>query len=201
MPATVTFLGKDLTTLGNWVGNWGFDGHSINSLTPSLPSYAGLVVTGSSTFVWSDPSVRPIALKKPLPSTERIEAGWFTATNMTFAVTLTGSAVRAISLYCPDFDGTNRQMRVDVYDPSDLVTPLNTQNLSGTDTNTGAWLRYQVNGSVTFKVTMIFPVNVVVAGIFFDTVATTGGTRKAAKARGASSAGLRRALLNRRRTR
>ena len=65
--ATVTFVGTDTTTQGNWKGVYGGDGFDSSqdpsSNNPNIPAYASLTFTGDQNYTWSASTTDTRALR------------------------------------------------------------------------------------------------------------------------------------------
>ena len=73
---TATYLATDMTTQGNWQGNYGVDGENvIGSGTANYPAYAQVTVTGNTTNTWAASTTDVRALQQPGGS-GRVAAEW-----------------------------------------------------------------------------------------------------------------------------
>ncbi len=77
-PASATFLQKDTTTQGSWMGTYGAQGYDIVSGPVSLPSGDTVTPAGQSTYTWTTTSSDPRALQVP-SSSNRVAAVWYAA--------------------------------------------------------------------------------------------------------------------------
>ena len=105
--ATVTFLGTDTTTEGNWEETYGGDGYDIPGLTANLPAYAQVTLgSTAAASVWTSSATDPRALEEP-GSTGRIASGWFSGSSATetIDVNLTDGQTHLLALDAMDWDG------------------------------------------------------------------------------------------------
>ena len=165
--ATATFVGKDTTTQGNWVGKYGADGYNVQGGTTSYPSYATVSVNGALSNTYANPTTDVRGLKKSFTDSTRVAAVWYSTTNFTYDVNLADNLTHRVSLYNIDWDNMGRIQKVEVLNAAgDKV--LDTQNISSF-TN-GTYLTWNITGHVKFRVTFIGATpatNATVAGIFF----------------------------------
>jgi uncharacterized membrane protein YkoI len=162
------FLARDATTQGNWIGAYGSQGYDIAGAAPALPSFAGVSLTGASTYVWAASTTDPRALQSP-GGTGRSANGWYGGT-FTIDLNLTGGQVHDLALYAVDWDNGGRQERIQVVDPA-TGNVLDTEVLSSF--RAGAYLQWAVSGHVQIRVTQLAGINAVVSGLFFDAASAT----------------------------
>ena len=98
-------------------------------------------------------------------ASDRLAACWYSGTSFETKVNITDGKKHKVSLYALDWDRQNRAQKVEVLD-SATGAVLHTSNLSAFQS--GAYLSYDVSGSVTFRFTCTGPHNAVVSGVFFD---------------------------------
>ena len=78
LPATATFLGKDSTTEGSWIGVYGSQGYNVINATNGVdyPSYATVTPAGNTPYTWAANTNLVQALQNPSGS-GRIAAAWY----------------------------------------------------------------------------------------------------------------------------
>ena len=158
------FLGSNTTMGGTWKGIAGTQGYVIASETSQTPSYANVTFTGKSDHVWNWSTSDLAALQKG-NAIDRIASCWYGAGSIDVRINITDGQTHKVGFYALDWDLANRNQRVDVIDAT-TGNVLHTTNLPGFQR--GAYLNYDVKGSVTFRFTRTAGPNVVVSGIFFD---------------------------------
>ena len=112
---TANYLATDVTTQGNWQGNYGVDGENvIGSGTTNYPAYAQVNVTGNTTTTtWAASTTDVRALQQPSGS-GRVAAAWQSTTSFTIDVDLTILSSHEVSLYLVDFDDNGRTESIEV---------------------------------------------------------------------------------------
>jgi parallel beta-helix repeat protein len=167
--ASVSFLGTDATTQGNWRSAYGHDGYDIpadNSATnPVLPPYAQVALSGGGPAAWTTSTSDVRALQNAANS-GRISSAFFGNT-MTFDVNFTDGQAHKLALYTLDWDGYGggRSERIDVLDAANNAV-LSTQTISSF--GQGEYLVWTVTGHVKLVVTNLNAnSNAVVNGLFF----------------------------------
>jgi hypothetical protein len=166
---SAAFVRLDTTTQGNWLNNYGKDGYDIEALTPSLPAYAQVSVTGAATFTWNGATTDIRALQYPNGSS-RIAATWYQSTSFLFDVVLTDGAQHQVSLYALDYDSAGRIQRVDVLDGTSGAV-LDTRSMSGF--SSGQYAVWNLQGHVQIRLTLLGGNNAVASALFFDTAGQT----------------------------
>ena len=160
---SASFVRKDTTTQGNWIGTYGVDGDYINALTAQPPSYGTVTFTGTSNFTWASSTTDVQALEDQPPGTSRIASTWYTGGTETFSVVTTDGNEHTIALYLLDWDG-GRAETVTAETPTGTV--LSSAEAFSNFTG-GQYAVYTICGSVNFVVTLTAGANAVVSGIFF----------------------------------
>jgi hypothetical protein len=160
---TVTYLGTDTTTKGDWSPTYGVDGQIIVNDSTTLPSYATVSPAGQSPYTWSSTTSDVRALRRA-SGTGRIAAAWYAATTFTVDVNLTDSATHSVTLHSLDWDRKGRTQRIDVIDNISGAT-LDSQTLS--EFSDGAYVKWNIKGNVKFKITRLGTSSAVLSGIFF----------------------------------
>jgi thermitase len=165
-PPSVSFVSKDTTTKGNWIGKYGADGYNVILDSANYPTYATVTAGGYSEWLWAGSTTDTRGLQKFATPTDRIAACWYSGASFDIDVNFTDGAVHTVALYCVDWETTTRAFRMDIVDPAtDAV--LATQNV--TAYNGGQYLVWNVGGHAIIRSTMTGGKNATVSGIFFDT--------------------------------
>jgi hypothetical protein len=168
---TVTFLGKDTTTIGNWKGVYGQDGQFMAQITYNAPSYSKLNPINETEQVLNDYATDPRALLKvqgQFSSTERVESYYAALSSMSFQVNTSDNLTHRIALYFCDYNNTGASVTVNALDtPTGNV--LNTQVLASYAG--GVYLIYNYQGTITFQVVnnvqTAFPPAATLAALFW----------------------------------
>jgi hypothetical protein len=191
---SVSFVGKDEKTSGNWKGVYGTDGYCLAGYPSKIPSYAearfldygdilefqyaswpkgAAPVTATSAFFTSSPGDN--ALQKPDSDAGRVAravASLHTPYSQCHSgivadVVVNDHQPKSVALYFADFKGAKLSMTVEAQD-GETDEVLNSQNLS--EFHNGAYLRYTVKGHVKFRIKDNTPEDsgTVISGIFFD---------------------------------
>jgi parallel beta-helix repeat protein len=161
---TASFVKKDTTTQGTWVGRYGGQGYDVEGFAPSLPSYATVNLTGASTYTWAASTADPRALEDPPSGPARSAQTWY-GDSFTIDVNLTDGQSHDLALYAVDWDNRGREEQIQVIDPA-TGKALDTEVLwsfSG-----GAYLQWKVSGHVQIRVTALVGPNAVVSSLFLD---------------------------------
>ena len=163
------FLSADTTTQGNWEGVYGKDGYDVIGNQSSLPSYAVVTPTNTTTQVWSSSTTDVRALENATPgATNRIAASWYnSAGQFSIDINLTDGLTHVVTVYADDYDNVGLSERVDVIDPTTgAVLDFRTiSSFSG-----GVYLSWQLAGHVQLRVTALAGPAPVISGLFFDPV-------------------------------
>ena len=160
---SASFVRKDTTTQGNWIGTYGVDGDYINALTAQPPSYGTVTFTGTSNFTWASSTTDVQALEDQPPGTSRIASTWYSGGTETFSVVTTDGNEHTVALYLLDWDG-GRAETVTAETPTGTV--LSSAEAFSNFTG-GQYAVYTICGSVNFVVTLTAGANAVVSGVFF----------------------------------
>jgi hypothetical protein len=161
---TASFVKKDTTTQGNWIGAYGSKGYDIEGDSPSLPTYASVGFSGASTYTWASSTSDVRALQNPGGS-GRAATTWFSLTNFTINVNLTDGLVHDLSLYALDWDKLGRSEQIQIINAS-TGTVLDTESISSF--SGGDYLEWAVSGNIQVKVTNMGGKNAVIGGLFLD---------------------------------
>ena len=168
-PASATFLTKDTTTEGSWIGVYGSQGYNVINATNGVnyPSYATVTTARNTPYTWSNNTNLVPALQNP-SGTGRIAACWYTVpgiTSFTVDVDLTDGLSHNLELYLLDFGSTSRSEQI-VFSDANTHAVLSTQNVSSF--STGVYMNYTIFGNVLITITKTGGANAVLSGLFFD---------------------------------
>ena len=141
------------------------------TLDVSHPTLAQ-VQSGSPAYVWSHGTadVRALQILKPSDPTRPRIAAAYNGLAFDFPLSFTDGNTHQVALYMVDYDSMNRSQTVQVIDNS-TSNVISTQSVS--NFSAGAWLVYDVTGSVTFHFICTGGINAVLNGIFIDGAATS----------------------------
>jgi len=161
--ASVSFVQADTTTKGSWKNTYGGDGYNTINDTFKYPTYAQVNVVGNSTQTWMASTTDVRGLQKSSAS-DRIAARWETSSFFSIDANLTDGVTHRVALYSVDWDGSNRQQRVDVVDWATNVL-LDSRSMSSF--NGGQYLVWNVRGRVKIIVNKVGGKSAVVSGLYF----------------------------------
>jgi prepilin-type N-terminal cleavage/methylation domain-containing protein len=169
---TASYVGKDTTTKGNWVGTYGADGYIMYGGTDSLPGYiSGLTFTNvshtASVAVFENPSSNVSALWTNPSMTTRSAQTLHSWGTWNYQMDM-GSTPRNMSLYMLDMSPGTRAIRIDIYDNVtgsllDSRTVANDSDYLG-----GVYHTWRVSGSIKVEVTAL-SYGTAVSAFFFST--------------------------------
>jgi hypothetical protein len=167
--ASVSFVGRDTTTQGNWESAYGADGFDLaqdsSGDNPSFPAYATVTISGNSNWTWAGSTSDLRALQKAAAgSTDRLAACWYSGGRFSVDVHLSDGATHQIALYALDWDNGARNETINVVDDS-AGTLLDSRTITGFQN--GVYLVWNVKGNVTFQVVNTGSANAVLSGVFF----------------------------------
>ena len=154
---------SDTTTKGTWKNTYGGDGYNTINDTVKYPTYAQVNVVGNSSSTWAASTTDVRGLQKTSAS-DRIAARWDTASFFSIDVNLTDGLTHRVAIYGVDWDGSNRQQRVDVVD---WATNVLLESRSMSSFNGGQYLVWNVRGRVKFIVNKVGGKSAVVSGLYF----------------------------------
>jgi hypothetical protein len=160
----VRFVGVNTTTSGTWKGALGTQGYQIAAEGTKATGYANVTFSGKTDHVWNWSTTDTAALQKS-SATDRIASCWYSGSSFEARVNVTDGQTHKVSFYALDWDMNGRSQRVDVLDAATGAV-LHTTNLSGFQR--GAYVQYDVKGSVNFRFTKTAGANAVISGLFFD---------------------------------
>ena len=179
-PASATFLQKDTTTQGSWIGTYGAQGYDIVSGPVSLPSGDTVTPAGQATYTWTTTSTDPRALQVP-GSSNRVAAVWYASTSFTVAVNLGDGLAHNLELYFDDWDNKGRAETVQLSDAG-TGKVLDTETISAF--NNGVYLDWKVSGNLLITITRTAGANAVLNGVFLDGTTPSGSAIQTAAASG-----------------
>ncbi len=179
-PASATFLQKDTTTQGTWMGTYGAQGYEIVSGPVSLPSGDTITPAGQSIYTWTTTSTDPRALQVP-GSSNRVAAVWYASTSFTVAVNLGDGLAHNLELYFDDWDSKGRAETVQLSDAG-TGKVLDTETISAF--TSGVYLDWKVSGNLLITITRTAGANAVLNGLFLDGTTPSGSAIQTAAASG-----------------
>ncbi|HEU5133270.1 MAG TPA: Ig-like domain-containing protein, partial [Pyrinomonadaceae bacterium] len=153
----------DTATKGSWKNTYGGDGYNTINDTVKYPTYAQVNVVGNSSPTWAASTTDVRGLQKQ-NTTDRIAARWESSSFFTVEVNLTDGLSHRVALYSVDWDGNNRQQRVDVVD---WATNVLLESRTMFSFNGGQYLVWDVRGRVKFIVNKTGGKSAVMSGIYF----------------------------------
>ena len=186
---TAGFVGSDTVTQGNWMQQYGSDGYSLAKAGQSLPVYDSTFNASQlANWTWASPSTDLRALETDATG-DRIAATWYGGP-FSFAVNVTDGQIHQIAVYAIDWDNKGRTETVQILDGSSGAI-LDSRTIPGASTSTtsanfvgGAYLIWNVSGSVVINVISNAGPNGVISGIFWGgapvSITATSGTPQSA---------------------
>jgi hypothetical protein len=162
---SASFVGKDTTTQGNWIGVYGSQGYNVINNAVSYPSYATVTPTGQSAFTQVASTTDPRALQDaPGTGTSRIAAIWQAANSFSVNVNLNDGLTHELSLYLIDWSNIGRVEQVQLANAI-TGTVMDTETVSSF--SGGVYLSWAISGDVSITFTSLNSYNAVVSGLFF----------------------------------
>ena len=168
VPSSVKFISRDDKRGGSWRKDVGHDGYVIfNKATAGqhlvkLPPYIRALSSEASHYVWQLGD-DPRELEDPEGKGPRVAECEYSGDDERIEITAARDIVCRCALYCLDFDRLGRTQHMQFFDGDKLLYEQDVSNMGD-----GAWLHYEICGSVTIKLTNTGPANAVVAGVFWD---------------------------------
>jgi hypothetical protein len=164
--ASVTFVGEDRSTRGEWIGPYGNIGQVIPAGWTNLPPQL-TVEADALTWVFGFPTSVPGSLRVTLDSDELFAGCYFV--NADVPLTMQISALDAhptrLSLYFHDWLGPGRAEQIQILDAATAET-LDTREI--TSFTEGAYLTWNIRGQVRVVIRSRNDYNTIVSAIFFD---------------------------------
>ena len=156
---SVTFLGMDTTTLGNWKGVYGQDGFILSDFgsmnNPPYTNFNGVNANLKLLDIWScsdGHTCDPRELNKQpfsYTSAERVESYYYQREWDDFQVNTFDNATHRIALYFCDYEFYGRQVQVIAHN-TNTGAVLDTRLLS--NYSGGVYLIYNYTGNVDFEI-------------------------------------------------
>jgi uncharacterized delta-60 repeat protein len=158
-----TFITKDTTTRGSWIGTYGGQGYWINGKGSSYPSYVQPSFSNSDFWIWSDNTTDARALQAP-GGAGRIASCAYKDGSFDLNLNFMDGATHRVALYFCDWDNSGRSQTVQVINASTGAV-LNSQSLSAF--SQGQYLVYDLKGNIRLRFTKVSGFNSVLNGLFF----------------------------------
>jgi len=163
--ATASYVGADSATQGTWTGKYGVDGQLIANGPANEPAYAGVNITGASTYTWTTSTSDPRALQTSSGSSSRISSTYYSFAAFTIDVNLTDGNTHKISLYLCDWDFYGRAETISIVDAAS-GTVLDTRAYS--TFAGGAYAVWNIKGHVLIQISNNGGINAIVNAVFFN---------------------------------
>jgi hypothetical protein len=164
VPATASFVATDTTTEGTWKGIYGASGEAIPNDSTNYPAYAQVTFNGGTPYTWAPSTTDVRALQKAAAS-DRIASTWYGAPSFSIDLNLTDGNTHEVGVYNLDWDAQGRAQTIDILD---VVSGSVLDSRSVSAFTNGVWLRWNLSGHVTIRITRTSGVNAVVSGLFFN---------------------------------
>ena len=162
--ASVSYIGQDTTTQGNWTGVYGQDGYVIpDDTTSAPPSYATVTTTDNSIYVWSASTTDVRAPQISPGSSNRYASAYFAYGAYNVDVSMTDGNTHRVSLYLLDWD-TSRSETITIRDAR-TQTVLYTQVFS--NFHYGVWVSWNIKGNVTIEASPVSGSSPVISAVMF----------------------------------
>ena len=162
--ASAQFVSQDTTTQGNWQSMYGADGYSVADSVQSLPTYdPSFAVQNQLNTIWNGNTTDPRALKVP-GAGSGIASTWYNNVSFSFDIDFSDGKSHQLAFYAVDWDNQQRSETIRIADASTNAL-LDTRTLS--NFYNGAYLVWDITGSVTITVTTASGPNAVISGVFF----------------------------------
>ena len=162
---SATLVKQDLTTEGNWIGEYGSDGYNIIGDATSYPSYAEVTATGESNDTWFASTTDPRGLQNA-NGVGRLAAIWVSNTSFSINVNLTDGLAHDIALYAVDWFDWGRTEQIQITSAATGAV-LDTEILS--NFSQGVYLQWQLTGNIVITVKSVNG-SAILSGFFFDPV-------------------------------
>ncbi len=107
---SAAFVSTNTTTQGNWKGVYGSAGYDVIGNPSSLPSYAEVTTTNTTTYIWNSSTTDVRALQQATSgATARIAACWYnSAGQFSVNINLIDGQTHLVSIYALDWDNLGR---------------------------------------------------------------------------------------------
>ena len=158
------FVGVNTSTGGTWKSAFGTQGLQIAAEGAQTPSFANVTFSGKTDHVWNWSTADGAALQK-ISAPDRVASCWYSGSSFDVRLNVTDGQTHKVSFYALDWDNANRSQRMEVLDAGTGAV-LHSTTLGGFQR--GAYMIYDVKGSVIFRFTRIAGPNAVMSGLFFD---------------------------------
>jgi hypothetical protein len=154
----------DAASSGNWRGTYGSGGGVVLGDSTNMPAYATIALGNAEYYPFDLNSVSG-ALQPVTDS--RVTGCWFTHSNLTMDVKLSGPAARQVTLYSLDIFKGGRIQRLDA---TDVLTGELLFSHTASAFDKGLYVGMDMQGWVRLTLTTLTPTaNAIVNGLFFDT--------------------------------
>jgi hypothetical protein len=165
----VKFIKRDDKRGGNWRNTVGRDGYVLFNKVAAgqhlqkLPAYIAAFTSAAEHCVWNVGD-DPRELEDPEGKGPRMAACEYSGGEVLFDIRATKNIVHHLSIYCLDFDKLNRKNHFQFLSGDTVLYEMDVN-----DFGAGAWLEFEVAGSIQIKVgNNNSAVNAVISGIFWD---------------------------------
>lgn len=169
---TVSFVGLDSSTQGNWQGMYGTDGYFVANDSESMPTYGTFDMQNQFNYVWDANGVQTRDLEKA-SGPGRIAATWYNPQTFTFNVNLTDGNSHTFALYALDWDSLGRAETIQILDAN---TNAVLDSRSVANFANGVYLVWNLSGNVIVSVTTTGGPNAVISGVFFGGAGSVPGS-------------------------
>jgi hypothetical protein len=158
---------------GSWSGFYGSQGAYVVGESTTFPSFVTGSLSGGSPVILADSTNNTAAPERVSDPTSRISAYEAAQSTESVNLTFTDGDSHQVELYLADLDHKKRSEEVQVVDNAtgDVLEGTEVSNFTK-----GTYVVFNLQGSVSLKLTAISGPSVVYSGIFFDTPATTPTT-------------------------
>lgn len=164
---TVQFLLEDRTTRGNWKGVYGTQAYAVFGQATNFPAGTALTLGNAPYFPFATNTTDPRALEWATSAnpSNRISACVYSASAMTFDLTLPVGPTNRIALYLME-PGGGRTQQVELLQP-DTGAVLDARIVPAV--SNGVYVVWEVTGPVRARVSRVAGANAVVSGVFVGT--------------------------------
>jgi hypothetical protein len=159
----VRFLGRDDSSLGNWIGNYGAEGYLIFRDSQRAPTNGAFAVRAGALWPWSDNTSDTRALQRATAPASRVAACIYSAQYVEAQVDLPPGERHQLAIYCVDWEHNGRGQIAEIWQSGVLLSSESLTNFQQ-----GAYLVWEVTGPVTVRLCKVSGINAVISGIFID---------------------------------